>query len=269
MMDSLQIWTMWYWQSPAWWVALAATFIYTAVIRHRRVSVAQLVCWAVAIAAFVIALASPVAVLASRYLFSAHMAQHLLLLLIVPLFGLLAWPRSRMPARPGTPSSNVAASLGWAAGVGAMWFWHVPSLCTAAMRSPLVFDVQILSLVVSGVAFWRPVFGPNVHRRLPPQIAAGYLFAGCLGCSLLGIYITFSPVAVCPLYSVMPRDSAGILSVVREQWGFTHRIDQQVGGLLMWVPACMVYLGAIMTNLASWYRLNTESWSAGVSATTR
>src|SRR5882724_9292263 len=109
MMSSLQIFRMWYWQSPAWWLALVATFVYLAVIRHRSVSAAQIGLWAMAIAAFVIALASPLAVLASRYLFSAHMAQHLLLLLIVPLFGLLAWPRSRMRTEPTTPSRNLAA----------------------------------------------------------------------------------------------------------------------------------------------------------------
>jgi putative membrane protein len=269
MMSNIQILQMWYWQSPAWWVALAATFIYARAIRRRNVSSAQLGYWAVAIGAFVIALASPLAVLASRYLFSAHMAQHLLLLLIVPLFGMLAWPRGQTPVKSSSWSPNVASSIGWVAGVGAMWFWHVPALCTAAMRSPVVFDIQILSLIGSGIAFWRPVFGPNLKQRLEPHFAAGYLFAGCLGCSLLGIYITFSPVAVCPLYSMMQGDPAGILNVVREQWGFTHRIDQQVGGLMMWVPACMVYLAAIMSSLASWYRVSNEAWTTDVSATTR
>jgi putative membrane protein len=40
----------------------------------------------------------------------------------------------------------------------------------------------------------------------------------------------------------------------QNEWGITHRIDQQIGALLMWVPACAVYLGAIMATLASWYR---------------
>ena len=149
-----------------------------------------------------------------------------------------------------------------------MWFWHVPALCTAAMLNHIVFDIQILSLIGAGIAFWRPVFGPDLGRRLAPYLAAGYLFTGCLGCSLLGIFITFTPVAVCPLYSMTLCDSTGILDVVHDQWGFTHRVDQQVGGLLMWVPACMVYLTAIMASLASWYRVGNESWAAGVSTTT-
>jgi putative membrane protein len=58
----------------------------------------------------------------------------------------------------------------------------------------------------------------------------------------------------CPLYN-SPVGSNDLLTLIREQWGFTHRIDQQVGGLLMWVPACMIYLAAILASLGSWYRV--------------
>jgi len=49
------------------------------------------------------------------------------------------------------------------------------------------------------------------------------------------------------------------MRLVHEQWGLTHRLDQQVGGLLMWVPACMVYLGAILATLSSWYRVPEQA----------
>jgi putative membrane protein len=242
----------WIWRSPAWWIAFAAIVVYFTVARRRGASTLQIALFLTAVVAFVFALASPLAVLASRFLFSAHMAQHLLLLLIVPLCAILAWPRS--PGAANKRRAPIASSIGWFAGTGAMWFWHVPTLCTAAMRSPPVFAIQTVSLVVCGAAFWWPVFCPQEQRRMPPQLAAGYLFAGCLGCSLLGIYITFSPVSVCPLYG-MPSDPMGVLSVVRGQWGLTHHIDQQIGGLLMWVPACIVYLSAIIASIATWYRL--------------
>jgi cytochrome c oxidase assembly factor CtaG len=140
-----------------------------------------------------------------------------------------------------------------------MWFWHIPALCTASMRSPAVFDIQQASLVAAGAAFWWPVFSPIAQRRMQPHHAAIYLFAGCIGCSLLGIYITFSPIAVCPLYRT-PTGSIELLSLIRNQWGFSYRVDQQVGGLLMWVPACMVYLGAILAMLRSWYRVPSEPY---------
>jgi cytochrome c oxidase assembly factor CtaG len=259
---------LWDWRSPAWWVALAATGAYLFVARRRGASARQVGFFATAAAAFLVALASPLAVLASRYLFSAHMAQHLLLLLIVPLCAILAWPPPRGRAETGHARRRPhgAIPMGWLAGVGAMWFWHVPALCTASMRSPLVFGVQVVSLIAAGAAFWWPVFCPVAERRIQPHSAAAYLFAGCLGCSLLGIYVTFSPAAVCPLYGA-PVGSAELLMLVRGQWGFTHRVDQQVGGLLMWVPGCVVYLGALLATLTSWYQVPDPTRAASPALT--
>jgi cytochrome c oxidase assembly factor CtaG len=250
MMTNTQVVTqLWNWHSLAWWIALIAVVVYTAIARRRRISVRQLACFAIAVFAFLLAIVSPLAALASRYMFSAHMAQHLLLLLIVPLCAMLAWPTSKAPKRP--VSRNLIA-VGWILGVGAMWFWHVPALCSAAMRNPLVFQVQAASLLAAGTAFWWPVFAPNLRHRMEPQLAAVYLFSGCVGCSLLGIYVTFSPISVCPLYAAA-TGSPELLHLIRNGWGFTHRVDQQIGGLLMWVPACAVYLGAILSRISSWY----------------
>jgi cytochrome c oxidase assembly factor CtaG len=265
MMTNLQVFTdLWDWNSPAWWVALAATVAYGIGAGRRNVSGRQVGFFVASAALFLVALVSPLATLASRYLFSAHMAQHLLLLLIVPLCAILAWPslrqRAATPLR-ARPYPLSAVALGWAAGVGAMWFWHVPAMCTASMRIPLVFGVQVVSLVAAGAAFWLPVFAPDAGRRLQPLSAAAYLFSGCVGCSLLGVYVTFSPVAVCPLYAA-PAGSPELVSLVRHQWGLTHRIDQQLGGLLMWVPACMIYLGAILATFSSWYQVPGRSSAA-------
>jgi putative membrane protein len=259
MMTNLRVFTdLWNWQSPAWWIALAATAAYLVFALRRKASLLQLGSFAIAVAAFLIALASPLATMAGRILFSAHMAQHLLLLLIVPLCALLALPHQEGYVATASPRPQRAVPVGWGAGVGAMWFWHIPALCTASMRSALVFDIQIVSLIAAGAAFWWPVFSPIAARRLQPHLAAMYLFAGCVGCSLLGIYITFSPVSVCPLYNA-PVGSPELLDLVRNQWGLTHRIDQQVGGLLMWVPACMIYLGAILAKLSSWYQVPNQA----------
>jgi cytochrome c oxidase assembly factor CtaG len=248
---------LWNERSPVWLIILVATFFYTlAVMSHDKVSKRRIAYFVVSAVALVLALASPLAALASRYSFSAHMMQHLLLLLIVPLFAMIAWPASNGPATNDAfrASERGASPLGWLAGVGAMWFWHIPTLCTAAMQHPSIFAIQSTSLVAAGAAFWWPIFRPQVLRRLPPYTAAVYLFSGCLGCSLLGIYITFSPVSVCPLYAV-GGGSPELLHLIHEQWGLTHRVDQQMGGLLMWVPACMVYLSAILVKFSSWYQV--------------
>jgi putative membrane protein len=258
MMTSSQlILDQWYWRSPAWVIVLLATFVYTMAAVTWPVTRRQIACFVIAAATFLLALASPLAVLASQYSFSAHMTQHLLLLLIVPLCAILAWPSSTAGAERNIeqPPTLGSSALGWLAGVGAMCFWHVPALCTTAMQNSSVFAIQTGSLVAAGAAFWWPVFRPQLQKRMQPHVAAAYLFSGCVGCSLLGIYITFSPVAVCPLYASVGVGSDELMRLVHEQWGLTCRLDQQVGGLLMWVPACMVYLGAILASFSSWYRV--------------
>ena len=86
-----------------------------------------------ALVIFVVTLVSPLNALADGYLFSAHMLQHILLLLIVPGLLLLSLPRSLSLAwRPRILAHPLA---GWIAGVGAMWFWHWPTLCNAAVTS--------------------------------------------------------------------------------------------------------------------------------------
>jgi putative membrane protein len=200
---------------------------------------------------FVLTLVSPLNALASGYLFSAHMLQHILLLLIVPallLMSLPRWvslgPRSWLIARP---------LVGWIAGVGAMWLWHARPLCNAAVSSQFVNVVQISSLLLLGAIFWWQILAPREDERMSPPGAVLYLFSACVACSVLGILITFSPVSVCPIYAQPPVDRLGIANLVQSNWGITPDKDQQIGGLLMWVPMCLVYLSAIIAQLARWF----------------
>jgi putative membrane protein len=48
-------------------------------------------------------------------------------------------------------------------------------------------------------------------------------------------------------------DRLGILPLIRDQWGLTPAKDQQLGGLLMWVPACLIYFCGIIGLLGRWY----------------
>jgi putative membrane protein len=208
---------------------------------------------------FSVAMVSPVATLAKGYLFSAHMAQHLLLLLVVPallLLGLPKWVEENPPPvePPDAPNPTMnGLVLSWIAGVGAMWLWHIPVLCNAAATSSWMQGVQTVSLLLLGGLFWWPLLGPRRAPLLPPLAGVAYLSTACLACTLLGIYITFSPVAVCAAYH-HPADPLGLLPLIRQGWGFTPALDQQVGGLLMWVPSCFVFLVGIIGQLALWYR---------------
>jgi cytochrome c oxidase assembly factor CtaG len=202
---------------------------------------------------FLFTLTSPLDALANGYLFSAHMLQHLLLLLVVPPLLLLARPVHNRLTASIRPQALGHPLLGWLSGVGAMWLWHAPTLCDAAATSPAVHGFQTASLLILGSLFWWPILGPDTPRRLSPLLGIAYLFTACVACTLLGIIITFAPVSVCPAY-LHPIDHGGLLSLIRDRWGLTPAVDQQVGGLLMWVPACLIYLSAILGLLARWYR---------------
>jgi putative membrane protein len=200
---------------------------------------------------FVLTLVSPLNALAAGYLFSAHMLQHILLLLIVPALLLMSLPRW---VSLGSRSCLIANPfVGWIAGVGAMWLWHARPLCNAAVSSQLVNALQICSLLLLGAIFWRQILGPREEERLSPPGAVLYLFSACVACSVLGILITFAPVSVCPIYAQPPADRLGFLNLVQANWGITPDKDQQIGGLLMWVPMCLVYLTAIIAQLARWF----------------
>ncbi len=200
---------------------------------------------------FVLTLVSPLNALADGYLFSAHMLQHILLLLIVPALFLMSLPRC---VSLGARSSLLANPLvGWFAGVGAMWLWHARPLCNAAVSSHLVGALQISSLLLLGGIFWRQILAPREEERISAPGAVIYLFSACVACSILGILITFSPVSVCPIYAQPVADQLGILNLIQSNWGFTPDKDQQIGGLLMWVPMCLVYLSAIIAQLARWF----------------
>ena len=200
---------------------------------------------------FVLTLSSPLNALAAGYLFSAHMLQHILLLLIVPALLLMSLPHF---VSIGPRSWIIANPLvGWIAGVSAMWLWHARPLCNAAVSSQLVNALQICSLLLLGAIFWRQILAPRQEERLSPPGAVLYLFSACVACSILGILITFSPVSVCPIYAQAPADQLGILNLIQTNWGITPDKDQQIGGLLMWVPMCFVYLSAILAQLARWF----------------
>ena len=200
---------------------------------------------------FVLTLSSPLNALAVGYLFSAHMLQHILLLLIVPALLLMSLPRC---VSLGPRLSLISNPLiGWISGVGAMWLWHARPLCNAAVSSQLVNAVQICSLLLLGAIFWRQILAPQEDERMSPPGAVLYLFSACVACSILGILITFSPVSVCPIYGQAPADDLSVLNLIRSNWGITPDKDQQIGGLLMWVPMCFVYLAAIIAQLARWF----------------
>jgi putative membrane protein len=240
----------WTWNPAVILTGALALVVYVTAFRDRR----RIGWFATALGVLLLTLLSPLNTLADGYLFSAHMAQHILLLLIVPASLLLSLPRSLSLALGPRVFSQPLA--GWLAGVGAMWFWHAPALCNAAVTSRPVHALQIVSLLALGSLFWRQILAPREQERLSPPGAVLYLFSACVTCSVLGIIITFSPVTVCSIYTMQSSDPLGMLRTIRTDWGFSPERDQQIGGLLMWVPMCLIYLSAIFAQIARWFALS-------------
>jgi cytochrome c oxidase assembly factor CtaG len=214
------------------------------------------VCFIAAVMLFFLTLSSPVNALAAGYLFSAHMLQHLLLLLVIPPLVLLSLPECNPSHFIGRTMDRLRLHpvAAWLAGLSAMWIWHERTLCDAATTTQAGRIIQIISLLGLGTIFWWPIAGPQQDRRLFPLLGVVYLFSACVGCTILGILITFAPVGVvCPVY-LHPVDRLGLLPLIRDQWGITPAKDQQIGGLMMWVPACGIYIFGVIALLARWYR---------------
>jgi len=249
--------------SSAWdWnlcvIAICAVALAAHVLLWQRRSLFHLGCLAAGLLVLFLTLCSPIDTLADGYLFSAHMLQHLLLLLIVPALMLLGIPSMAIPDRfekgNWTWLNGVLRRplLTWLCGVGGMWFWHAPLLCNAAVRNVWIHQLQYVSLIGMGVVFWWPIIGPWKKQRLPPLLGMIYLFAACAGCTILGIIIVFAPVGVCSIY-LHPVDRLGVLPLIQGGWGLTPEKDQQLAGLLMWVPACLIYLVGIFGLFARWH----------------
>jgi cytochrome c oxidase assembly factor CtaG/cytochrome c2 len=195
------------------------------------------------------ALVSPLHELGER-LFSAHMIQHELLMAIAaPLLVLgnpvvpLAWSLPDQLRRPvarlftiGVPP--LAAFLLHSA---AIWIWHFPPLYDASVSSEAIHAAQHLSFLGTALLFWWSLFQTRGHRG-NEGAAILYLFLTAIHTTLLGALLTVSDT---PFYSVYSETASRI-------WGLTRIEDQQLGGIIMWIPGGMVYLfGALFLMLRS------------------
>jgi cytochrome c oxidase assembly factor CtaG len=209
-----------------------------------------------ALALLLLVTMSPLASLGHEYLFSAHMIQHVILLLIIPPLLLTGIDKKILTGLAQQPwfkkTGNILfkPSVSWLFGVGSMWVLHIPAVYTTMAKSPVLMSVQMLLLLFFGIIFIWPVYAPVPLKKLDPLESVVYLFTACIGCTILGILITFTPFS---LYGAcLTGQNPEVLALIRFNWGITPDVDQQAGGLIMWVPACMVYLTNIIITLGRW-----------------
>lgn len=253
-----------YWQMN--WRALAAIVLLTILfIRyHRFVVNKSFGFFSLAVLLLVLCFFSPLHVLSEHYLFSAHMVVHVILLLVVgPLLVLSLWKEDGNANKVVTKISKLLFQkpvIGWLAGVGIMWFWHLPfvfNYCMSAMHtSPLLSSVlhatESASLVVAGMLFGWSIISPVKEYQLPALSGVAYLFTACIGCSLLGLLITFAPTGLYRHFLSM-HDTFNLNEVILNQWQINPSTDQQIAGLIMWVPCCLLYVVYALYLLGRWF----------------
>ncbi|WP_420133303.1 cytochrome c oxidase assembly protein [Rhodopseudomonas sp.] len=183
--------------------------------------------WALMAVLFV----SPLCALTSA-LFAARVAHHVVLVAGVAPLLILSLPqrlaRLRLPGLAGTAAFVLHMVL--------LWLWHAPAPYAAALADTRMFWVMELSLLGSALLLWLAVLAPAA--RLGGALAL--LLGSVVQMGLLGAVITF---ARTPLYDA----HLGVTT----PWGLGALQDQQLAGLIMWVPAAIPYLIAALMLLVS------------------
>jgi cytochrome c oxidase assembly factor CtaG len=222
----------------------------------------------------VIALLSPLDRAATGS-FAWHMVQHETLMLIaapllvigraLPTF-LWALPhRARLRVGLATRAgwlrgawNTLTAPLSaWLLHAAALWLWHAPALFNAAVTNATVHDWQHATFLVTALIFWHALLHKSARAR--HGMALLYLFTTTIHTGVLGALLTF---AARPLYSTL---DAGL----REASALSALEDQQLGGLIMWVPGSMVYVAAALWLAARWLRVLDEGATLRQGATVK
>ena len=205
-----------------------------------------------------VALNGPLHDLSDYYLFSAHMVQHLVLsLAVAPL--LIA----------GTPGWMLRPALRWpVVGAVARWAtrgtrcfaifnvvlaaWHVPALYNLALAHHPIHIAQHLTLLAASVLMWWPILSPL--PELPRLAYPGqmlYCFLMVIPMSVVAIYIAMADHLLYPAYASAPR-----------LWGISPSMDQQIGGLIMWIPGGLFFYGVMTVVFFKWASRGEDTTAA-------
>ncbi len=210
-----------------------------------------------------LALVSPIDIMGDYYLLSAHMLQHLLLILVVPpllLLGILpsTWQRAKQRGFVRRCEHLLSQpALAWLIGVLTLSIWHLPVLYEAALENERIHIVEHLCFIISAAIFWYPAIVANAENHLSSLGAMIYLNAAGMANTLLAILIAFSPNVLYSTY-LQPQDPLGILTWIREGWGLSPANDQEIAGLMMWVPGSFPYIIASFAILVRWFAIGDQ-----------
>lgn len=235
-----------------------AGWLYRRGSRRGSVSRAGLYFWA-GLSAVAMAAISPLDAM-SDSLASAHMVQHLLFTLVAtPLLAMCrfeetafrglppAWRkragrwRRRLRLSPGRLRTGAAPAAVWLLHAGSLWFWHASVPYEAALSNGAVHLLQHGSFLVTGMMFWSLLLPPGRRDGISPGLGVLAIFTMAMQGVFLSLLLTF---AAAPWYPSYAETTAA--------WGVSPLADQQLAGVLMWVPSGLVYTAIGLVLLSSW-----------------
>ena len=249
-------WTAWHGHPSVIIGLLALTGAYllgVGPLRHRygwaeRAGAGQVTIFLIGVLVLFVALLSPIHDLGDDYLFSAHMIQHMLLISVAcPLLilGTPAWllrPMLRHPRVMRAARTLTLPVLAFILFNVVFAFWHLPALYDLALRERSIHILEHLMFLGAGVIMWWPILSPLPELpRSPYLIQMLYLFLQPTVPSILGAMITFSDRTLYEWYAEAPRI-----------WGISAHTDQQIGGLIMWIPGGLAFLLTLVVVFLIW-----------------
>jgi cytochrome c oxidase assembly factor CtaG len=205
------------------------------------------------LAVVAVALAPPLDGAAGRRL-SAHMVQHLLLVLVAAPLLVAGRPGAvvlgALPVEARARLGRVGHRRRWrlvrravthpvvvlTVAVGGFWAWHLPALYDAALHHAPLHVAEHATFLVGAGLFWSVVLDPGPRRRLGLPATCGFVFAAMLVNIWLAAGLTFSTTPLYPAY----QGVAG---------GGPALADQQLAGVIMWLPADVVYFVTLLALL--------------------
>jgi putative membrane protein len=242
-------------------VLAAAAYRRDRAAHRREGETLRASCFAGGLVVVAIALISPLDAL-SGALASAHMVQHVLLLLVAaPLLALSAPSSTIVRGSPALVRRTGARwrkrlrltrhnlrtlrhpATAWLLHVGTLWFWHAAVPYDAAIQSKLVHILEHFSFLFTGMLFWRVVIDTRSAGRVSHGLGVLLVFAMAMQSVLLSALLTF---ARTPWYSRYAATTA--------PWGLEPLADQQLAGVIMWIPAGALYLAAGLALMVAWIR---------------
>ncbi|MAU95484.1 MAG: hypothetical protein CMP81_06295 [Fulvimarina sp.] len=208
-------------------------------------------------AAFSVAMVWPLDAL-GEILFSAHMAQHIVLTAVVPPLLWLGRPVILLWSVPRQLRSHVGAWLrirpvrtlwtwmtlplpAFLLEGAILWGWHAPGAIAAALENEAVHAAMHLSFLVGGLLFWHALAHAGRRRGTGYAETAALSFLTMMHTGLLGALLTFTPRPLYLAYGDSPL-----------AWGLTPLEDQQIAGIIMWVICGTIYIVAGVLLLAAW-----------------